>query len=96
LLQILIVFVGQTTNYKTTKITTSKTKKNIKNLQTITALKSVFLVHHYTEIDKDHNVESVFLVHHYYNKNQTFNVLILPMASKKIPTLKIKISTTYG
>ena len=26
----------------------------------------------------------------------TFNVLILPMASKKIRTLKIKISTTYG
>ncbi len=59
-------------------------------------VKSVFLVHHYIKIDKDHNVESVFLVHHFYNKNQTFDVLILPMASKKITTSKIKISTTYG
>ncbi len=43
-----------------------------------------------------HNVENVFWVHHYYDKNQTFNVLILPMASKKITTSKIKISTNYG
>jgi hypothetical protein len=40
--------------------------------------------------EKDHNVKSVFLVHHYYDKNQTFDVLILPMASKKITTSKIK------
>ena len=53
-------------------------------------VKSVFLVHHYIEIDKDHNIESVFLVHHYYNKNQIFDVLILPKASKKITTSKIK------
>ncbi len=53
-------------------------------------VESVFLVHHYIEIDKDHNVESVFLVHHYYDKNQTFDVLFLPMASKKIRTSKIK------
>jgi hypothetical protein len=37
-----------------------------------------------------HYIESVFLVHHYYDKNQTFDVLILPMASKKITKLKIK------
>ena len=29
-------------------------------------------------------------------QKKTFDVLILPMASKKITTLKIKISTTYG
>ena len=49
---------------------------------------SSLLQHHY--------IESVFLVHHYYDKNQTFDDLILPMASKKITTLKIKISTYYG
>jgi hypothetical protein len=38
----------------------------------------------------NHYIKSVFLVHHYYNKNQTFDVLILPMASKKIRTSKIK------
>ncbi len=38
---------------------------------------------------KNHYIKSVFLVHHYYDKNQTFDVLILPMASKKI-------RTTYG
>ena len=38
----------------------------------------------------NHYIESVFLVHHYYDKNQTFDVLILPMASKKIRTSKIK------
>ena len=36
-----------------------------------------------------HYIKSVFLVHH-YDKNQTFDVLILPMASKKITTSKIK------
>ena len=56
-------------------------------------IESVFLVHHYYY---NQNIESVFLLHHYYDKNQTFNVLILPMASKKITMLKIKISTTYG
>ena len=45
---------------------------------------------------KFQNIKSVFLVHHYYEKNQTFDVLILPMASKKITTSKIEISTTYG
>jgi hypothetical protein len=44
----------------------------------------------------NHYIESVFLVYHYYNKNQTFDVLNLPMASKKITTSKIKLSTTYG
>jgi hypothetical protein len=44
----------------------------------------------------NHFIKSVFLVHHYYDKNQTFDVLILPMASKKITTSKIKLSTTYG
>jgi len=47
---------------------------------------------------KHQNIESVFLVHHYYNnqnvkkniKIKTFDVLILPMASKKIRTSKIK------
>ena len=29
-------------------------------------------------------------------QKKTFDVLILPMASKKITTSKIKISTTYG
>ena len=53
-------------------------------------IKSVFLVHHYYY---NQNIKSVFLVHHYYN---TFDVLILPMVSKKITTLNIKISTTYG
>ncbi len=38
----------------------------------------------------NHFNESVFLDHHYYDKNQTFDVLILPMASKKIRTSKIK------
>ena len=50
----------------------------------------VFLVHHYYY---NQNIESVFWVHHYYD---TFDVLILPMASKKITTSKIEISTTYG
>ena len=50
-------------------------------------IESVFLVHHYYY---NQNIKSVFLVHHYYDKNQTFDVLILPMASKKITTLKIK------
>ena len=36
----------------------------------------------------NHYIESVFLVHD--DKNQTFDVLILPMASKKIRTSKIK------
>ncbi len=40
-----------------------------------------------------HYIESPFLVDHYYD---TFDVLILPMASKEITTSKIKISTTYG
>jgi hypothetical protein len=40
-----------------------------------------------------HYIKSPFLVDHYYD---TFDVLILPMASKKITTSKIKISTTYG
>jgi hypothetical protein len=64
----------------TTNFTTSKTKKNIKN----------FANHHY--------IESGFLVdHYYYNQNikknikiKTFDVLILPMGSKKITTSKIK------
>jgi hypothetical protein len=43
-----------------------------------------------------HYIKNGFLVHHYYDKNQTFDVLILPMASKKITTLKIKISSTFG
>ncbi len=58
-----------------------KPSKNKKNI-------TFFVKHHY--------IKSVFLVHHYYDKDQTFDVLILPIASKKITTLKIKISTTYG
>jgi hypothetical protein len=53
-------------------------------------VESVFLVHHYYY---NQNIESPFLVDHFYD---TFDVLILPMASKKITTSKIKISTTYG
>ncbi len=53
-------------------------------------IKSVFLVHHYYY---NQNIKSLFLVDHYYD---TFDVLILPMASKKITTSKIKISTTHG
>ena len=49
-----------------------------------------FLVDHYFY---NQNIECPFLVDHYYD---TFDVLILSMASKKITTLKIKISTTYG
>jgi hypothetical protein len=30
------------------------------------------------------------LRHHYYDKNKTFDIVILPMASKKINTSKIK------
>ncbi len=45
---------------------------------------------------RHHYIENGFLVDHYYDKNKTFDVLILPMASKKITTSKIKISTTYG
>jgi hypothetical protein len=75
------------------KITTSKTKKNIEKFANHHYIKSVFIVHHYYY---NQNIKSVFLVHHYYDKNQTFNVLILPMASKKITMSKIKISTTYG
>ena len=64
----------------TTKIRTSKFKKNIEN------------------VSKHQNIESVFLVHHYYDnqnvkkniKIKTFDVLILPMASKKIRTSKIE------
>jgi hypothetical protein len=66
----------------TTKIRTSKTNQNQKEHQKICKN------HHY--------IESVFLVHHNYDKNQTFDVLILPMASNKITTSKIKISNTYG
>jgi hypothetical protein len=40
-----------------------------------------------------HYIKSPFLVDHYYD---TSDVLISPMASKKITTSKIKISTTYG
>ena len=56
-------------------------------------IESVFLVHHYYY---NQNIKNGFLVDHYYDKNQTFDVLILPMASKKITTSKIKISSTYG
>ncbi len=52
-----------------------KPTKTKKNIET-------FVNHHY--------IKSVFLVHHYYDKNQTFDVLILPMASKKITTSTIK------
>ncbi len=38
----------------------------------------------------NHYIKSVFFVYHDYDKNQTFDILILPMASK------IKLSTTYG
>ncbi len=51
---------------------------------------------HYYDRPFFQNVNIVFLVHHYYDKNQTFDVLILRMASKKIRTSKIEISTTYG
>ena len=71
--------------------TTLKTKKNIKKFANHHYIKSHFLVHHYNQ-----NIENGFVVDHYYDKNQTFDVLILPMASKKITMLKIKISTTYG
>jgi hypothetical protein len=77
----------------TTNFTTSKTKKNIKKFANHHYIESHFLVHHYYY---NQNIENGFLVHHYFNKNQTFDVLILPMASKKNTTLKIKISTTYG
>ena len=65
------------------KVTTTNftTSKTKKNIEK-------FANHHY--------IKNGFLVDHYYDKNQTFDVLILPMASKKITTLKIKISTTYG
>ncbi len=64
----------------TTNFTTSKFKKNNE------------------KSSKHQNIKSVFLVHHYYNnqnvekniKIKTFDVLILPMASKKIRTLKIE------
>jgi hypothetical protein len=64
----------------TTNFTTSKFKKNIK------------------KSSKHQNIKSFFLVHHYYDnqnvkkniKIKTFDVLILPMASKKIRTSKIE------
>jgi hypothetical protein len=72
--------------------TTSETKKNIEQVANHHYIKSLFLVHHYYY---NQNIKKGFLVDHYYDKNQTFDVLILPMASKKITTLKIKISATY-
>ena len=56
----------------TTKITTSKTKKNIEKFANHHYIKSVFLVHHYYY---NQNIESVFLVHHYYdNQNIEKNI----------------------
>ncbi len=77
----------------TMNFTTSKTKKNIEKFANHHYIESHFLVHHYYY---NQNIQNGSLVDHYYNKNQTFDVLILPMASKKITTSKIKISTTYG
>jgi hypothetical protein len=57
---------------RSTKITSSKTKKNIE------------------KFGDDHNIEMCPLVDHYYDKKKTFDVVILPMASKKITASKIK------
>ncbi len=63
------ILVNSGEKVTTTKITTSKTKKNIKN----------FVNHHYIEkslfsssLLQHQNVESVFLLRHYYNKNSDF------------------------
>jgi hypothetical protein len=77
----------------TTNFTTSKTKKNIEKFANHHYIESHLLVHHYYY---NQNIENGFLVDHYYDKSQTFDVLILPMVSKRITMLKIKISTTYG
>jgi hypothetical protein len=68
---------------RTTKITTSKTKKNIE------------------KFGDDHYIEMCPLVDHYYDKKKTFDIVILPMASKKITMSKIFLSNylwdiTYG
>ena len=66
------------------KFHNTKTKKNIKKFASHHYIESHFLVHHYYY---NQNNKNGFLVDHYYD---TFNVLILPMASKKITTSKIK------
>jgi hypothetical protein len=76
--------------------TTSKTKKNIEKFGDDHNIEKLYERDQNVKKGKDQNIKSVFWVHHYYDKNQTFDVLILPMASKKITTSKIKISTTYG
>jgi hypothetical protein len=59
---------------RTTKIRTSKFKKNIKNISKHQNIESVFLVHHYYY---NQNIASVFLVHHYYdNQNIKKNIEI--------------------
>ncbi len=59
---------------RTTKIRTSKFKKNIENVSKHQNTESVFLVHHYYY---NQNIESVFLVHHYYdNQNIEKNIEI--------------------
>ncbi len=86
---------------RTTKIRTSKFKKNIKNVSKHQNIESVFLVHHYYY---NQNIESVFLVHHYYdNQNIEKDIEIdfrcsdFTCGVKKDQNVqKIEISTTYG
>jgi hypothetical protein len=61
---------------RTTKITTSKTKKNIEKLANHHYIENGFLVDHYIEIDKDQNIEkpkitTSKLVDHYYENHNT-------------------------
>jgi hypothetical protein len=74
---------------RTTKIRTSKTKKNSENSVDDQNVEMVFLVDQNVEKVKDQNIEKNV-------KIKTFDVLILPMDLKPIRTSKIYISTTYG
>ena len=86
---------------RTTKIRTSKFKKNIENVSKHQNIESVFLVHHYYY---NQNNKSVFLVHHYYdNQNIEKDIEIdfrcsdFTCGVKKDQNVqKIEISTTYG
>jgi hypothetical protein len=69
---------------RTTKITTSKTKKNIKKFANHYYIENGFLVDHYIKIDKDH---------YYKNQNIEKNV----KRTSKISVLSdFHILTTYG
>ena len=88
---------------RTTKITTSKTKKNSENSVDDQNVEMVFLVDQNVEIRTSKMSFELIRTTTIRTskialkiKNQTFDVLILPMDLKPIRTSKIYISTTYG